>query len=164
MLICVHACALNVLSPQLDFFVGRPGNITDLTIPPDLITSASFVAQWSEPSSDPVCGTVQYIVTVYTGGIVISNDTINQTTYVAMVYRANTNYAVNLTAYNAAGISASTAKQVVTTNSDGKHTCCAYNRCTYICNIKKIIHAHYSEYDVGVHALHCIMQSIIVRL
>ena len=106
--------------------LGPPGNITDLTIPPDMITLNSFVVQWSKPSSDPVCGTVQYIVTVYTGGIVISNDTIEGITYTATVDRANTHYTINLTAYNAAGNSATASKQVFITNSESKYIVCAW--------------------------------------
>ena len=111
--------------------LGPPGKITHLTIPPDMITPSSFVAQWSEPSSDPVCGRVRYIVTVYTGGIVISNNTIEGTTYTAAVDRTNLNYTINVTAYNAAGISATTSKQVwTTTDSEGKHFVCL---CVCVC-------------------------------
>jgi len=77
--------------------LGSPGIVMNLTIPPDMITPSSFVAQWSEPSSDPVCGTVQYIVTVYTGGIVISIDTINEITYSATGLFDDTEYSVSIT-------------------------------------------------------------------
>jgi len=49
-----------------------------------------------------VCGTVQYIVTVtvYTGGIVISNDTINEMTYSATGLSDDTEYSVSITPTN----------------------------------------------------------------
>ena len=93
---------------------GSPDVITDLTIPPDMITSTSFVVQWSEPSSDPVCGTVQYIVTVYTGGIVISTDTIEMTTYIANGLCSNSTYKVHVSAENIAGKSIPTANKIMT--------------------------------------------------
>ena len=85
-----------------------------------MITSTSFVVQWSEPSSNSVCGTVQYIVTVATGGIVISNDTVNGTTYTATGRESNTMYTIYLAAYNAAGIGDSATKNVITINNPGK--------------------------------------------
>ena len=110
--------------------LGPPGSITDLTIPPDMITSTTFVAQWSEPSSDPVCGTVRYIVTVYSGGIVMSNETVEGTTYNIKVNRANTDYTINLIAYNAAGVSVTASKNVSSANSESKHIVCV---CVCVC-------------------------------
>ena len=88
--------------------------ITDLTIPPDMITSTSFEVQWSEPSSDPVCGRIQYIVTVYTGGIVISTDTIEMTTYIATGLCSNSSYKVHVSAENIAGKSIPTTNKIMT--------------------------------------------------
>jgi len=109
------------LSPFVQLYiVGPPEIITDLSIPPDMITSTSFVVQWSEPSSDPVCGPVQYIVTVATGGIMISNFTVNGTTYTVTGREHNTLYTIYLAAYNAAGIGDSATKDVITFNKSGK--------------------------------------------
>ena len=79
-----------------------------------MITPTSFVVQWSEPSSHPVCGTVQYIVTVYNGGIVISTDTIEGTTYNATGLCSNSSYEVNVYADNIAGKSIPSAVRVIT--------------------------------------------------
>ena len=68
-----------------------------------MITSTSLVDQWSEPSSNPVCGPVRYIVTVYTGGIVISNDNTIGTAFNAMKLCNNTFYDVTVTTINNAG-------------------------------------------------------------
>ena len=58
------------------------GNIEDINILPHTITTCSFVVQWSRPSSDPVCGSVWYAVTVTAeGGILIINDTTTLITY-----------------------------------------------------------------------------------
>jgi len=48
------------------FLSGPPDEVTNLNIPCEMITPTSFVVQWSEPSSDAVCGPVHYIVTVST--------------------------------------------------------------------------------------------------
>ena len=99
---------------------GPPGSIPDLTIPPDMITSTSFVAQWSEPYSNPVCGPVQYIVTVSTGGRVISNVTIDETTYTATGLCGNTNYTSIATAFND-GASGPSTSMVATTGKPGTY-------------------------------------------
>ena len=79
-----------------------------------LVSSCSFVAQWSEPSSDPVCGTVQYIVTVYSGGIVISNNTTKKTNYTVLGLGNNTLFEINVTAVNDAGSSDPVTREVMT--------------------------------------------------
>jgi len=84
------------------------------------------VAQWSKPSSDPVCGPVQYIITVSTGGIVISNVTINRTNYTATGLSENTDYRINVTAINKAGNGNVTSKDITTENG-GKCTFCVDN-------------------------------------
>ncbi|XP_065910485.1 uncharacterized protein [Dysidea avara] len=93
-----------------------PDTVTNLTIPLDLITSTSFVAHWSEPSSDVVCGT--YVVTVSTGGIiVIRNVTISRTTYNATGLCENTKYRIIVTVLNERGNSLSASMEVTTTNA-----------------------------------------------
>jgi len=109
---------------ELYLLPGPPGNITDLTIPPNMITPSSFVAQWSEPSSDPVCGIVQYIVTVYTGGIVISNDTIDKTTYTATSLSNNTEYSISIIPINNGGAGISANITAITKNG-GESVCYA---------------------------------------
>jgi len=88
-----------------------------------MVTSCFFVAQWSEPSNDPVCGTVRYIVTVYTGGIMISNDAVEETTYTATGLCSNTLYEINVTAINDAGSNDSVTKQVMTNKTGMIYPC-----------------------------------------
>ena len=103
------------------FTPGPPGDI--INISPDTITACSFVVQWSEPSSDPVCGTVWYTVTISTeGGILIITDNTTMTNYnVTGGLNDSTVYHVNVTASNNAG-SSSSAITSIRTNSNGKLT------------------------------------------
>ena len=100
---------------------GPPDDITSINISPDTITACSFVVQWSEPSSDPVCGTVWYTVTISTeGGILIITDNTTMTNYnVTGGLNDNTVYHVSVTARNNAG-SSSSATTSIRTNSNGK--------------------------------------------
>ena len=122
----IKACVLLVKVAVIQYIItfthtlGPPGIITNLTILFDMTTSTSFVAHWSEPSSNVVCGPVQYIVIVSTGGMVITTDTINGTTFNVTGHAMYSSYTINLTAYNAAGIGSSTIKQVTTNNNHGK--------------------------------------------
>ena len=101
---------------------GPPGGITGINISPDTITACSFVVQWSEPSSDPVCGTVWYTVTISTeGGILIITD---NTTMSVTELNSSTLYNVIVTASNNAGSSNPTGTSFMT-NSIG----------TYVLNI-----------------------------
>ena len=102
---------------------GPPDGI--INISPDTITACSFVVQWSEPSSDPVCGTVWYTVTISTeGGILIITDNTTMTSYnVTGGLNDNTVYHVNVTASNNAGNSSS-ATTSIRTNSNGKLCIC----------------------------------------
>jgi len=86
-----------------------------------MITPTSFVVQWSEPSSDPACGPVQYIVTVSTGAIVICNSTTSQTDYTVTGLSPNTEYRVSVTAVNNGG-NGITASKESTTKNGGKCT------------------------------------------
>ncbi|XP_065888473.1 uncharacterized protein [Dysidea avara] len=98
---------------------GSPSSVTDLVVPPNKITPTSFVAQWSKPSSSPVCGPVQYMVTVSTtGGVVISNRTINRTTFTATNLSDNTQYKINITAINKGGNGISASAETTTRNGD----------------------------------------------
>ena len=94
--------------------------VNDINISPDTITACSFVVQWSEPSSDPVCGTVWHTVTISTeGGILITTDNTTMTNYnVTGGLNDNTVYHVNVTASNNAGSSSSATS--IRTNSNGK--------------------------------------------
>ena len=93
---------------------GPPDNIADINISPDTITACSFVVQWSEPSSDPVCGTVWYTVTISTeGGILIITDNTTMTNYnVTGGLNDNTVYHVSVTASNNAGSSSSATTSI----------------------------------------------------
>ena len=118
---------------SLDSFIttaGPPDDITDINILPDTITACSFVVQWSEPSSDPVCDTVWYTVTISTeGGILIITDNATMTNYnVTGGLNDNTVYHVSVTASNNAG-SSSSATTSIRTNSNGKLCIC---NCVYI--------------------------------
>ena len=106
------------------------GAVTDLVI--IMTTSTSFEARWSEPSSHPVCGTVQYIVTVYTGGIVISNNTVERTTYTATRLCSNSSYEINVIAVNDAGSSDPVTEQVMT-NETGMYVRCFVITETAVC-------------------------------
>ena len=99
---------------------GPPGDINDVNIPPDTITACSFVVQWSRPSSDPVCGSVWYTVTVTEGGMLIINDTTTLTDYHVTGLTNNTSYHVTVTASNNAGSSSSAANMSIQTKSHGK--------------------------------------------
>ena len=102
------------------FLTGPPGDISDLIIPPDTITACSFVVQWSRPSSDPVCGPVQYAVTVTTGGMLIITDTTTLTHCDVTGLNNNTVYHVTVTASNNAGSSSSMYTVSLMTNSNGE--------------------------------------------
>ena len=122
---------------QFNAIGGIPDAITHLAIPSNLITSNSFVAQWSEPPSDVVCGPVQYIVTVSTGGIVISNVTINGTEYTATGLCSSTSYKVNVSADNIAGNSIPTTIRIMTIPTGKLINRCitlyAYAKNIYVC-------------------------------
>ena len=95
--------------------IGPPDDITDINISPDTITACSFVVQWSETSSDPVCGTVWYTVTISTeGGILIITDNTTMTNYSVTGLNSNTLYGVNVTASNNAGSSDTNGTSVMT--------------------------------------------------
>jgi len=79
-----------------------------------MVSSNSFVAQWSEPSSNQVCSTIQYIVTVTSEGLEISNNITNTTTYTATGLCSNSSYEINVTAVNDAGSSDSFTREVMT--------------------------------------------------
>ena len=125
---------------------GPPGDITDIIIPPDIITACSFVVQWSRPSSDPVCGPVQYTVTILIeGGMLIINDNTMLTNYTVTELNGNIVYYVAVTASNNAGSSGSVTNVRVMTNSIGKFILYAYIR-MYVSNLHQMLHV-YTCYD-----------------
>ena len=95
---------------------GPPGDISDVNIPPDTITACSFVVQWSRPSSDPVCGSVWYTVTVTEGGMLIMANTTQTNSHVTGLTN-NTSYFVTVTASNNAGNSSGATTVSIMTNS-----------------------------------------------
>ena len=97
---------------------GPPGDISDVNS--DTITACSFVVQWSRPSSDPVCGSIWYTVTITEGGMLIINDTTTLTTYNVTGLNNSTLYHVTVTASNNAGSSSSATSMSIRTNSIGK--------------------------------------------
>ena len=126
----VFTCLIVLLLYVIFILDDPPNEVINLSIP--MIKPTSFMAQWSEPSSDPVCGTVQYIVTVYTEGIVISNETINTTAFNATGLCVNTSYEINVTAINNAGSIDPVTMQMMT-NETGMYvniwSLCCYCNC-----------------------------------
>ena len=100
--------------------IGPPGDINAVNITLDTITACSFVVQWSRPSSDPVCGSIWYAVTVTEGGMLIINDTTTLTIYNVTGLTNNTSYHVTVTASNNAGSSSSATSMPISTNNNGK--------------------------------------------
>ena len=99
---------------------GPPDNVNNVSISLDTSTACSILVQWSKASSDPLCGSVWYTVTVLTeGGILIITDNTTMTNYSVAGLNYNTVYHVNVTASNNAGSSDSTGTSVMT-NSIGK--------------------------------------------
>ena len=110
----------------LCLLTGPPGDISDVNILPDTITACSFVVQWNEASSDPVCGSVWYTVTILTeGGMLTITDNTTLTNYNVTGLNNNTVYNVSVTASNNAG-SSSNATMSTMTNSNGKSIRLAY--------------------------------------
>ena len=96
---------------------GPPDNVNNVSV---VLTACGHVVQWNESSSDPVCGTVWYTVTVSTErGILIITDNTTMTNYNVTGLNDNTVYHVNVTASNNAGSSDPTGTSVIT-NSIGK--------------------------------------------
>ena len=117
----MYACMLHKFDAYC-LLTGTPDDITGINISPDTITACSFVVQWIESSSDPVCGTVWYTVTISTeGGILTITDNTTMTNYyVTGGLNDNTVYHVNVTASNNAGSSNSSTTVSIMTNSNGK--------------------------------------------
>ena len=112
--------------------IGPPDDITDVNISPDI---CSFVVQWNNTSSDPVCGSVWYTVTISTeGGMLIITDNTTMTSYSVTGLNYNTVYHVNVTASNRAGSSDSTSTSAMT-NSIGKIIICMHLAiaCAFMC-------------------------------
>ena len=105
---------------------GPPDNVNNVNISPDTIITCSFVVQWSKSSSDPVCGSVWYTVTISTeGGVLIITDNTTMTSYSVTGLNDSTVYHVNVTASNNANSSDSTSTSVMT-NSIGKIIICMH--------------------------------------
>ena len=123
---------------------GLPDDIAGINISPDTITACSFVVQWSEPSSDPVCGTVWYTVTISTeGGILIITDNTTMTNYSVTGLNSSTLYSVNVTASNDAGSSDTngTSRSVMTNNGIAIGKFLLYNYLVlYVLMLKQIVY------------------------
>ena len=79
--------------------------------------------QWSRPSSDPVCGSILYAVTILTeAGMLINYDNTTLTNYNVIGLNNNTVYNVTVTASNNAGSIRSTISVSTLTNNIGKST------------------------------------------
>ena len=96
---------------------GPPGGVTGINISSNTITACSLVVQWSKASSDPVCGSVWYTVTISTGGMVIITDNTTLTNYTITGLNDNTTYHVSVTANNNAGSSNATSVITMTNNN-----------------------------------------------
>ena len=147
---------------------GPPGDISDVNIPPDTITACSFVVQWSRPSSDPVCGSVWYIVTVTEGGMSTINDTTTLTNYHVTGLTNNTLYHVTVTASNNAGSSnATTTSMSIRTNSNGKSTrpicaCMCIFHYTYYACVKESIQQYYAYDFCLLHTLFHVLTNLLI--
>ena len=117
------SCVYNVLDFYLCICVligGPPDDVNNVNISLDTPIACSILVQWSKASSDPVCGSVWYTVTISTeGGILIITDNTTMTSYSVTGLNYNTVYHVNVTASNNAGSSDSTSTSAMT-NSIGK--------------------------------------------
>ena len=99
---------------------GQPDDVNNISVS---LTACGLVVQWNESSSDPVCGSVWYTVTISTeGGTLIITDNTTMTNYNVTGLNDNTVYHVNVTASNNAGSSDPTGTSVIT-NSIGKFVC-----------------------------------------
>ena len=130
---------------------GPPDDITDINISPDTITACSFVVQWSKPSSNPMCGSVWYTVTILTeGGMLIITDNTTMTNYTVTELNDNTVYHVTVTASNNAG-SSNVTSMMIMTNSNGKLCVsnCAYTVHTYMSRC--IVHTYVPTTYMYVH-------------
>ena len=105
---------------------GPPGEVTDLKISSNTVTACSFVVQWSRPSSHPVCGIVEYMVTVSLEGRIISSNNTVETNYIVAGLNSRTMYTVNVNASNNAGISCSAVSVQAMINSGGKFIFCMW--------------------------------------
>ena len=98
---------------------GPPGDFSYVNIQSDSITACGFVVQWSEPFSNPACGSVIYTVIVSTeGGLWIITDVTKLTYHTVTGLNSNTQYTVNVTASNNAG--SSSIPIIMMTSSDGE--------------------------------------------
>ena len=117
---------MSVIDNFLSLLTG--GDIATVNISPDTITACSFVVQWSEASSDPVCGSVWYRVTILTEGrIMIITDNTKSTNYNVTGLYSNTLYHVNVTASNNAGSSGIASTSVMTNNIGGFIHCICFS-------------------------------------
>ena len=87
---------------------GSPEDISNISISNNTVTACSFMVQWDEASSDPVCGTVWYTVTISTGGNTSKYNT-TQTNYIATNLSDGVLYSVTVIASNNASSSRSNA-------------------------------------------------------
>ena len=77
--VCTYVHSVSLLLVLIYVLTGPPDDITDVSISPD---ACSFVVQWNNTSSDPVCGSVWYTVTISTeGGMLIITDNTTVTNY-----------------------------------------------------------------------------------
>ena len=99
---------------------GPPDNVNNVSISLDTSTACSILVQWNNTSSDPLCGSVWYTVTILTeGGMLIITDNTTMIRYSVTGLNDSTVYHVNVIASNNAGRSNSTSTSVMT-NSIGK--------------------------------------------
>ena len=97
------------------YITGQPGDITDLRISSNTISTCSFVLQWSRPSSDPYSYTV--IISTEGGSLIITDNT-TLTNYSATGLYNNTVYNVSVTPNNVCG-SSNTATVNIMTKRNG---------------------------------------------
>ena len=138
----------------LCLLTGPPGDISDVNISPDTITACSFVVQWSKASSDPVCGSVWYTVTILTEGrMLIITDNTTLTNYNVTGLNDNTVYHVSVTASNNAG-SSSNATMSTMTNSNGKSIRLAYKFIKSPFAVALLLCPYMGKFSIGTLCIH----------
>ena len=97
------------------YIAGPPGDVMDLTVSSDIITTCSLVVQWSRPSSYPYSYTV--IISTEGGSLIITDNT-TLTNYFVTGLNNNTVYIVSVSANNVCG-SSNTATMKTMTKRNG---------------------------------------------
>ena len=95
--VCIHTYVFTFTCVNCVLTGGPPDDVNNVSVS---LTACGLVVKWSESSSDPVCGTVWYTVTISTeGGILIITDNTTMTNYNVTGLNSNTLYSINVTSW-----------------------------------------------------------------